>query len=183
MAEIRSIYTDKRKNSDRRQTTYVEGAAVRKLQTREAQEDRRQRERRHSGASRQAVHGARREKQVSMGLGYTLFLTAACGLILWTCAGYLRLQADNTARSKNIASLEAQLDDLQTENDDEYNRVTTSVDLESIRDIAVNELGMVYAGEDQVVMYDSEGSDYVKQYAEIPEEESGLKELLGTISR
>ena len=84
---------------------------------------------------------------------------------------------------KNIAALESQLTDLKQENDDEYNRVVTSVDLEKIRDIAINELGMVYAQEDQVVLYDSEGSDYVRQYADIPEEESGLKELLGTISR
>ena len=84
---------------------------------------------------------------------------------------------------KNIAALEAQLSELRTENDDEYNRVTTSVDLEEVRDIAINELGMVYAGADQVVLYDSEGSDYMKQYAEIPEEDSSLDSLLGTISR
>ena len=33
MAEIRSIYTDKRKDDSRRRTGYVEGTAVRKLQT------------------------------------------------------------------------------------------------------------------------------------------------------
>ena len=62
-------------------------------------------------------------------------------------------------------------------------QILLEVDLEKIRDIAINELGMVYAQEDQVVLYDSEGSDYVRQYADIPEEESGLKDLLGTISR
>lgn len=177
MAEIRSIYTDKRKDDSRRRTGYVEGTAVRKLQTSgnpaERRERRRRREVRHAGHA----------KPRNLGLGYVLFLTAACGLTLWVCAGYLQLQADNTAKVKNIAALESQLSDLKTENDDEYNRVVTSVDLEEIRDIAINELGMVYAQEDQVVLYDSEGSDYVRQYADIPEEESGLKDLLGTISR
>ena len=42
---------------------------------------------------------------------------------------------------------------------------------------------MVYANEDQVVLYDDEGSDYVKQYAEIPEDDKSLKGALGTISR
>ena len=177
MAEIRSIYTGKRKNDIRRRADYVEGAAVRKLQTRENPERRQERQRR--------AHANRRgsEKAQRLGLGYVLFLSAACALTLWVCAGYLQLQADNTARVKNIAALESQLTDLKQENDDEYNRVVTSVDLEKIRDIAINELGMVYAQEDQVVLYDSEGSDYVRQYADIPEEESGLKELLGTISR
>ena len=104
-------------------------------------------------------------------------------MALWVCAGYLQIQADNTARVKNIAVLEEQLSELKTENDDEYNRVTTSVDLEEIRDIAINELGMVYANADQVILYDGEGSDYVKQYAEIPEENKGLSGLLGTRSR
>ena len=186
MAEIRSIYTDKgrisdrrtsdRKTSDRKTTEYIEGAAVRKLQLEEPEG---RQERRRSPQT----HSAGRTKTQHLGLGYTLFLAGACALTLWVCAGYLQLQADNTARVKNIAALEAQLADLKTENDDEYNRVTTSVDLEEIRDIAVNELGMVYANQDQVVLYDGEGSDYVRQYAEIPEEKSGLKELLGMISR
>ena len=177
MAEIRSIYTDKRKDDSRRRTGYVEGTAVRKLQTSGNPAERRERR------PRPEVRHAGQAKPRNPGLGYVLLLTARCGLTLWACPGYLQLQADNTAKVKNIAALESQLSDLKTENDDEYNRVVTSVDLEEIRDIAINELGMVYAQEDQVVLYDSEGSDYVRQYADIPEEESGLKDLLGTISR
>ena len=179
MAEVRSIYTDKRKTSNRKSQTYVEGAAVRKLRVEEVPA----RERRGALEQRPYVQRGRRGKAQSLSIGYTLFLAAASALTLWVCAGYLQLQADNTARVKNIAALEAQLSELRTENDDEYNRVTTSVDLEEVRDIAINELGMVYAGADQVVLYDSEGSDYMKQYAEIPEEDSSLDSLLGTISR
>jgi len=179
MAEIRSIYTDKRKTTDRNRQAYVNGAAVRKLREEEASE----RARRQEARPRPRVHRRTREKAHFLSIGYTLFLTAASVLALWVCAGYLQLQADNTARTKQIAALEEELADLKTENDDEYNRVTTSVDLEEIRDIAINELGMVYAKADQVVLYDSKGSDYVKQYAEIPEEDKSLKGLLGTISR
>ena len=182
MAEIRSIYTDKRKNDSRGRTGYVEGAAVRKLQSSAApaREDRRARQEKRQRAQQRRV--GQRQAQ-GLGLGYVVFLAAACALTMWVCVGYLQLQADNTATMKSIAALETQLSDLKEDNDDEYNRVVTSVDLEKIRDIAINELGMVYAQEDQVVLYDSEGSDYVRQYADIPEEESGLKDLLGTISR
>ena len=179
MAEIRSIYTKKRTerrtDADRRQSACVEGATVRKL---------REPERRQSREKQLSVQTSRRTKpEQRMGIGYVLFLAAALGVAMWVCVGYLQLQADNTARAKNIAALETQLSTLKDENDDEYNRVTTSVDLEKIRDIAVNELGMVYANEDQVVLYDDEGSDYVKQYADIPKDQSGLKGVLGTISR
>lgn len=179
MAEIRSIYTNNRKDrKTERKTAYVDGATVRKLRTSEQSERRRRQEEKLS------VHTSRRVKaKERMGLGYGIFLAAALGVAMWVCVGYLKLQADNTARAKNIAALETQLSTLKDENDDEYNRVTTSVDLEKIRDIAMNELGMVYANEDQVVLYDNEGSDYVKQYADIPEDDKGLKGALGTISR
>ncbi len=175
MAEIRSIYTDRKNDTGRRQQAYVDGTAVRRLRERESFERREKQE--------PSLYSGRRVKTQHMGIGYVIFLTAALGVAMWVCVGYLKLQADNTARVKNIAALETQLSKLKDENDDEYNRVTTSVDLEKIRDIAVNELGMVYATEDQVVLYDNEGSDYVKQYADIPEDKEGLKGLLGTVNR
>jgi len=82
---------------------------------------------------------------------------------------------------KQIAALENQLTTLKTENDDAYNRLVSSVDLNSIRETAINELGMVYADPDQVVLYDSQANDYVRQYKEIPQEESSLLDgLLGS---
>ena len=176
MAEIRSMYTDKRRASDKSRQTYVNGTAVRKLQVvenprRSAEEKPRRRPR---------VHHYRREKVKYLSIGYSLLLTAAAVVALWVCAGYLKLQAENSARMKNIVALEAKLSELKAENDDEYNRVTTSVDLDEIRDIAINELGMVYAGADQVILYDGQGSDYVRQYQEIPEEDNSLKGLLGS---
>lgn len=184
MAEIRSIHADRRKSvnrngSDRNRQTYVDGTAVRKLKAVEQPVKKQQ----GSSVPRTGRRSARRERPQYFSIGYTLFLAAASVLTLWVCAGYLKLQADNTARSKNIVALEEQLSDLRAENDDEYNRVTSSVDLEEVRNIAINELGMVYAEADQVVLYDGSGSDYVKQYAEIPQEESGLKGVLGAGGR
>ena len=176
MAEIRSIYTDRRKTSNRDRNSYVNGAAVRKLQT-----DRPEREQRNR--TQVNIHHRAKGKTEHMSLAYTLFLAFASALTLGVCAGYLQIQADNTSKVKELAVLEETLSDLKVENDDEYNRVTTSVDLEEIREIAVNELGMVFANADQVVLYDGSGSDYVKQYQEIPEEGKNLKSLLATRNR
>lgn len=173
MAQIRSINTNKRKTADRCRQTYMNGTAVRKLQTEELPSRRRQ----QSARPKPHVHRAHREKAKFFSIGYTLFLTIASVVTLWVCAGYLQLQANNTAMMKSIAALEQQLAELKTENDDEYNRITTSVDLEKIRDIAINELGMVYANAEQVVLYDNTGSDYVKQYADIPKERSSSRRL------
>lgn len=173
------MYTDKRKASNKSRQTYVNGTAVRKLQV--VEDPRREARDRHE--KRPRVHHYRRERVQYLSIGYTLFLAAASAVALWVCAGYLKLQADNSARMKNIAALEAQLSEMKAENDDEYNRVTSSVDLEEVREIAINELGMVYAEADQVILYNGQGSDYVRQYGEIPKEDSGLKGILGSKDR
>ena len=43
-------------------------------------------------------------------------------------------------------------------------------DEEHVKDVAVNELGMGYATKNQVQTYSLDDSDYVRQYADVPEE-------------
>lgn len=121
-----------------------------------------------------------REKALQMNFGYVLFLAIATVITLVVCIGYLRLQSDITNRISNIASLESELSDIKSQNDEEYNRVMTSVDLEYIKKVAIEDLGMVYAGEEQVVLYSSKDSDYVRQYEDLPTEESSS--LLGRLN-
>ena len=71
---------------------------------------------------------------------------------------------------RNIASLETQINTLKTDNDAYYNNVIASVNLEAIRDAAMNRLGMQYAGESQIRYYSTDGGSYVRQYQEVPQE-------------
>ena len=54
------------------------------------------------------------------------------------------------------------------ENDEEYSRIISSVDLEYIKDVAINQLGMRYAEEGQIVEVETQGDDYVRQHQEMP---------------
>ena len=65
--------------------------------------------------------------------------------------------------------LKEELADLKEENTTKYNAVVDSVNLDEIRERAINQLGMTYAAADQIVEYDNPASDYVKQYENIPE--------------
>ena len=57
---------------------------------------------------------------------------------------------------------------LMTEQYEEMkNRIDSSINLEEIRRIAITELGMTYAGQGQIVEIPDDGSDYVRQYADI----------------
>ena len=141
---------------------YVHGSAVRKLDvTREIEQS----------PKKKLSNTARknREKAEHMSAGYVLFLSLALVATGCILVGYIKLQSDITNSIKNISRLETELNDPRLANDEEYNRITSRVDLEEIRRIAIQELGMQYAKEGQIVTFESENNDYVKQIAAIPE--------------
>lgn len=150
---------------------YVDGNTVRRMETapdyRREREEKRQREiRRHN------EHVARRnqERALHMNRGYVAFLTAAAMMTALVSAAYIQLQSELTSRLKNIATLESQISELKADNDSAYKRISTSVDLQTVKDTAINQLGMVYAGADQIVYYTVENDDYMNQYSDIPEQ-------------
>lgn len=109
-----------------------------------------------------------REKAAHMSLGYVLFLAAAMMVTAGVLIGYIRLQSDNTMAIEKIASMESELNDLRLKNNEEYSRVVSNVDLEEVKRIAIEELGMKYAEEGQVIKVEGAKDDYVRQYTEMP---------------
>ncbi len=153
--------TRRRRTAAGRGQTYVYGNAVRKLDvTREIEKK----------PVRKLSRTARknRERAKYMSAGYVLFLSAALAVTGIILTGYIGLQSDITNSVQHISTLEKQLNDLKLANDEEYSRITSSVNLEEIKRIAIQELGMQYAGEGQIVSFASENNDYVKQMADIP---------------
>lgn len=108
-----------------------------------------------------------RERSGHIGLGNALVALIFVGIIAVALIGYLNLQAEITATSTTISALESQLEELRSANDEIYNEINGSIDLEAIRDYAINELGMQYADEDQIVIYSGSTNDYVHQVSEV----------------
>ncbi len=104
-----------------------------------------------------------REKARHMSLGYVTFLLAA----LCTCAvvliNYVQLQSELTYRTEIIADKKSELNNKKLSNDETYNRITSNIDLEEIKRIAIAELGMTYAEEGQIITYSNVGNDYMRQ--------------------
>ncbi|MDD6326496.1 MAG: cell division protein FtsL [Lachnospiraceae bacterium] len=142
-------------------TYYTEGTAARQLDVRRAIEEEPRRE---------LSHGTRknREKAHHMNFGYVLFLAVAMLVAGYVLIGYIQMQAELTSQYEQIASLESELNYLRLYNEDELARINSAVNLEDIKQVAIGELGMVYATEGQIVFYENEGSDYVRQVADIP---------------
>ena len=80
----------------------------------------------------------------------------------------MTLQSDITNSIEHIAALESRLNELRLENDENYNRITNNVDLEEVKRVAIQELGMIYAHEGQIITFNGEGSDYIRQTGSLP---------------
>lgn len=146
-------------------TTYIDGNVVRHIQEVPVRDPRRENRNRTSVKTRR-----NREKALHINMPYVMFLTAASIATVFLCVNYLKLQAQGTTYRNQIARLESTLSTAKTANDNAYEDAMSSVNMEEIKNIAVNELGMEYAGEGQVIFYDSQEGDYIRQYQEIPEE-------------
>ena len=109
-----------------------------------------------------------REKTKRVNFGYTLFITAALFAMGITLISFIKTKSELTIATGRVASMESELNDLKLTNDEELERIEASVNLEEIKQIAVEELGMTYAKEGQVITISDEGSDYVRQMEELP---------------
>ena len=152
---------DRSRTADARGRYYVQGNTVRKLDVTKEIERKPQKKVSHTARKN-------REKAKHMSAGYVLFLCMALVVTGIVLVNYIGLQADITNSVQRISSLEKQLNDLKLANDEEYSRITSDVNLEEIRRIAIQELGMQYAEEGQIISFSSENNDYVKQMADIP---------------
>lgn len=156
---------------DRMNYNYIEGSTARKAEAAPVRKTAQKAapQRAHRAQPRQAVHRHRQIKAAPMNVGYIAVVVGALAVTCVVLISYIGLQSAITGHINNISRLESELNDLKLSNDEMYTKIMSSVDLEEIKRIAVNELGMKYAKEGQVITYSGEGSDYVRQYSDIPE--------------
>ena len=112
--------------------------------------------------------GRKHGKNQKMILGYVLFMSVALALMGVMLVFYIGLQSEVKSTVKTISQKESELNDLRNSNDEMESRVKSDVDLEEIKEIAMGQLGMIYAKEGQIETFLSEDSDYVRQLQEIP---------------
>lgn len=137
-----------------------EGNAVRRIEAVPQEEEKAQPKSRRTSQNR--------VKAQKVGKGYVFFLAAVSAASVLFCVEYLQVKAVITSQNKQITSLESKLSDLKSDNDAYYNKVLTSVDVELMKNVAMNQLGMKYPSEEQVYIFDVDGNSYVRQYQDIP---------------
>lgn len=136
--------------------SYVYGNTVRKVDVQREMEQ--QPRRTLSNTTRK-----NRDKVRHMSLGYVAFLVMAMCVAGFVLIHYIQLQADITTATEHIASQERELNNLKVANDEALSRITSGVDMEEVKRVAIGELGMVYPQEGQIIPYTNEGQDYVRR--------------------
>lgn len=150
-----------RRRAAYRNGVYVQGNTARRIQ---AVPDRNEPVKKVSARTRK-----NRERAKHMNIGSVLSMAVAMVAAGFILTWYLTLQSDITNSIKHIAALESELNQLRRDNDENYSRITSDVDLEEVKRVAIQELGMTYAREGQIVTFNGEGSDYVRQTGDIPD--------------
>lgn len=113
-----------------------------------------------------------RERAQSMTKVFVLFLGLVSIAVLYTCVQFLQLKSQITGSIQNIAELENEYNQLKNDNDAYESQVNSSVDLNQVKEAAMGRLGMKYPSENQIFTYQMEKGSYVRQYQDVPDEES-----------
>ncbi len=143
---------------------YEDGNTVRKLEkslpTRETyQEELRLAEQRH-------IKERKREHKLVLHLNRVYTVYFALGLFITGAffVAYVHLQNSITTSMTNISRLEQNIATLKEENSATKSRISTATNLTHVKQVAMNELGMVYATNDQIVYYEVEAEDFMDSY-------------------
>lgn len=145
---------------------YIYGNTVRQAEVMPQRQEEPRKEHKKKKLDRQILKN--RRKAMRMNPAYVMFLSIAAVAALVVCVWYLQVREELTSRTEHITELQQELADAKEENTTRYNVVMDSVNLEEVRDRAINDLGMGYATSDQIIEYQNPVNDYVKQYESIP---------------
>ena len=154
-------------------TYYINGNTVRSLEEavpqRQPQRTKRELEEVRRKKNRRKAARRNRERALVMNRAFVTFLTGCVAASAFVAVSLIQIRSNVTQQMKEVAALESQVADMKADNDARYKEITSSTDLNAIKDAAINRLGMKYATQDQIVYYSVDNNNYMDQYNDIPE--------------
>ena len=126
-----------------------------------------------TAARAHAGRRTRKREKSALNAGYVIFLAVMCIATVYMCVYFLRLKENVTSLGRQNAQLQKELTELQTDNEARYQNITNNIDLDYIRDTAINKLNMKYADKDQIIWYNSASDGYAYQYIDVPDKDNG----------
>ncbi len=103
-----------------------------------------------------------RERALYMSPVYVMFLMVCTSVLFSICGIYIYMQSQITNHISSISSLESEIINLRSDNDETELNIETSTDLDYVKARAFA-MGMQYPDADQIVYYSVDETDYMKQ--------------------
>ncbi len=153
-----------------------DGNTVRKLRPvenpdvdRRRQQQREEYERRQQKANQNQSRRLERNRSID---GITLlFFAVVLGFTVYMALGYLKAQTTVRSMENGLTSMKKEVISLQDQNSVLKDNLPT-MSISEVYKIATEQLGMVLAKDNQIITYESQKPDYVKQYTDVPEGET-----------
>ncbi len=111
-----------------------------------------------------------RNRATAMNKAYVSFLITAAVCVVIAFMFYLKLQTGVIKKAETITMMQRELEDITEQNNTNYHAVYENIDLQKIKTKAIDEMGMVYAADGNVIEYECPAECLVKQYSGIPED-------------
>ncbi len=104
----------------------------------------------------------------NMTISHMIVVLICISALAYSISKYLNVRSQIQGQQYAIMQLNRKLNDAKLKNEEEYDRIMGSIDIEDIKAVAMNELGMKYPDTSQIVEFKSDNDDYVRQYKDIP---------------
>lgn len=145
---------------------YNYGSAAQKVQPQRLPDVRRRRSEEELNRARMAAR-YNREKSRRMNPALVVFMVMIFSVMSVFLVKYCSLQYQLTSVTQEVAGLEKELSNIRVRNDQTLNDINGRISLDDIKYRAITELGMTYADEGQVISYENEIGDYVRQVSKV----------------
>ena len=111
----------------------------------------------------------RADRALAFNFGYTFFVLVSVAVMIAACMMMLNMEIGINNQQEEIVTLENQIEEINNDNEARRIRLENMYSLDEIQNVAMNEMGMVYAKKGQIIFYDSAEEDYVNQVKSVPE--------------
>jgi cell division protein FtsB len=150
---------------------YIYGNTARAVAEPEPVEAPKKEPERRQPASRPAQRPIRSNQRVlEFNSRFTVTLSLAVTAIVVICVMYLHGQAKLDRTVSELSTKRTELTSLLSENHALSSNLDKKVDYDEIKEYARENLNMITPGEKYTIYYENAGSEYVRQYEDIPQE-------------
>ena len=109
-----------------------------------------------------------KKHNISGKLLLSFFYIVCTGLFIASILMYINMQGELATSVDEIASLQSKYETMKKSNDADYAAINNTIDFENIRKVAIEDLGMHYASDGQIIVFTEDyTNDYVRVYSVI----------------